>query len=496
MKLLNNIIKRFFSLIFKNNLNTKAFTLLELSIVLGIMSILLSFVAPIWMNQRINQGVEKTVAEMEIIMAAAKSFYMESYYSYEPRESRWPNDFGELKAMGMLSDDFPEVNPFGNDYEFINDLNRFSIETELPKEENVNYAASLLPGGRGEDTNLIAEIHIPGSAPSLDNLLHRDELSTDEQRTMHNDIIMDTSLNTAMVDQDEPDRYLIDLNDDSKLAWLRVYNSLYIGETDYQTETRMNEEINALLSETDAERFQFGSSDKPESTVLSYMGEFASGRNRMDFFLTNVDGSLMDVGYFEQNEHNQEDYDFHVPLGTVNIKDEMYPDAQNTDQYFGAFHNFYDTSEYPQVDIRQGLVMQALLVQHNTVLPKPDCPYGTSPNILLSASSFSEEGTQGLPYPTADIYTLARDEGDYWRILMRRTRVISRIEPSDNGTQTIRNYEIELTSSSDREFARTQLGVPIPEPENANGLYFAQALVFCSAGEETETQEQVEAQAQ
>lgn len=65
------------------------------------------------------------------------------------------------------------------------------------------------------------------------------------------------------------------------------------------------------------------------------------------------------------------------------------------------------------------------------------------------------------------------DEGDSWRILMRRTRVIPRVESTDNGTLTIHNYEIELTSSSDREFARTQLGIDILDPENANGLYLA-----------------------
>ena len=41
--------------------NNKGFSLLELSIVLTILTVILSFTAPLWMNQRISKGVEKTV---------------------------------------------------------------------------------------------------------------------------------------------------------------------------------------------------------------------------------------------------------------------------------------------------------------------------------------------------------------------------------------------------------------------------------------------------
>ena len=202
----------------------------------------------------------------------------------------------------------------------------------------------------------------------------------------------------------------------------------------------------------------------------------------MAFTLTNArflrsDEELL-AGYFDINSDNE--INFNVPGGTVNIKNDLYDDNLRGDILTGALKNKNGRRSEDVVDIRGGLVMQKLIVAHNQLVPKPNCPDNTYPDIYASVASFGEEGQRGWSFPLGDLYVLTRDEGDYWRILVRPTRVIPYLETSvDNDNElvlTLKQYEVELTKDSDLQFIRNELGIDY----EGYGIYYSQVLTFCS----------------
>lgn len=332
--------------------NKKGFTLIELALVILVSSIIMSTAIPVWMQKRMQTGVEKTAAEMSNIIAAAKSYYMNAYYNPEdnfPMYARWPENFNDLKSGNYLSQDFPEQNPFLRDYilEANNEYESsygpynatFTVRTEVPDEESARYLASIVPGGRIEGNNIVvSEVHIPGSAPSLDNLLHRDAGSTDEHRTMHANIIMSTNENARIVDQNNPYSgssvttinghagYDLNLDEESHLEDLRVYSEVFIGKSEnedirifYQrdssgfyggTEDPVNPPDSAgrtaasrynpplAVFESNAKRFLFTSGDDDLSTsgfIESARGMFGSSTAEMSWYLNDTSFNKSEV---------------------------------------------------------------------------------------------------------------------------------------------------------------------------------------------------------
>jgi prepilin-type N-terminal cleavage/methylation domain-containing protein len=361
------------------NINNKGFTLIELGLVILVSSIIMSAAVPVWMQKRMQTGVEKTAAEMSNIIAASKSYYMNAYYNPEdnfPMYARWPENFNELKSGRYLSQDFPEQNPFLRDYiieansEYSSSYGpynaMFSVKTEVPDEDSARYLASVVPGGRViNGTTVVSDVHIPGSAPSLDNLLHRDAGSTDEHRTMHANVIMSTSEDARIIDQDHPYNsnianainqhagYDLNLDEESHLEDLRVYSEIFVGKsTDkdirifYQRDTFSSTEKPAYtpgggrynpdlaVFETNAGRFLFTNDDPNHETagfIESAKGLFGSSRNRMSWYLNDSEYPYSDGQVWFKNNL----FENHVLAGHLGRIQDIRGGAQGTS--FGHF---------------------------------------------------------------------------------------------------------------------------------------------------------------
>jgi len=176
----------------------KAFTLVELAIVMAVIGVLAMVATPrtiTFLNTRVAQ---KTAVEMKQIQDAAKWYYVAN--------STWPVDITTLQTDGYLDPSWPTNNLFGNAYTISSTANSFTIQSNIPA-ACINAAAQILPQAVVAGESLSSTVPLPGSESSHENLLHRLAAATQVQRTLEGDIYTQ-----GLIYNDADNTYLLDLS--------------------------------------------------------------------------------------------------------------------------------------------------------------------------------------------------------------------------------------------------------------------------------------------
>ena len=139
--------------------NKKAFTLLELAVVLGVLSILAASIAPVFINQAFIRASQKTALEIGVIQESARGYYIDT--------ETWPHSLAVLQTGGYLSGAWVAKNPWGNDYTINSAPKWFSVSTDVPDNWTTSIAASL-PAASVSGQTVTSVIPIPGVAASID----------------------------------------------------------------------------------------------------------------------------------------------------------------------------------------------------------------------------------------------------------------------------------------------------------------------------------------
>lgn len=105
-------------------LREKAFSLLEVSISMGIMALLASAIVPTVIRDVEIKAAEKTIVEIGIIQQAAKKFYQDRH--------AWPSSLGQLQQEAYVSPLWSLKNPWNHEYQISVDANTLSVSVEVP----------------------------------------------------------------------------------------------------------------------------------------------------------------------------------------------------------------------------------------------------------------------------------------------------------------------------------------------------------------------------
>ena len=431
----------------KRKNNNHGFTLFEVLISLSVLAILASQSTVVFMQKQRSKGAEKTAQEINMIQAAAKSYYMDNYVA----TGSFPNSLSTLKSSGYLSNNFPDKSPFEDNYDVSNSGHILTIRTTLPTPELAQQVASLIPGGAVVGSDVVAEINEPGSAPSLENLLHRDAISTDEQRTMHANVILDTNSNVRIVDENEPNRYYIDLNDDTNLNKLNTEGDTSLGsdtvvvdsankkvnidgDTTFNGYIRGNQNgavrvdtgngfvdigpqnTNWAHFMTDRPKFYF---NQPISInhgiVSSYNGDLQLQTNsvtRMIISETTGD-TIVKNNLIMDSQYPSIDFNTTASIKLNNNNDLEFSGsslkAPVNNGWQGGGYNFgrINNNDY----LNQGLIQQAVIVPDGAGIYKPNCRNG-SPAIFVAPTTVqTSSGKAIIGYRASAI-----NYSNYWRI--------------------------------------------------------------------------------
>jgi prepilin-type N-terminal cleavage/methylation domain-containing protein len=136
----------------------KAFSLLELTIVVIILTILLTFAAPSMYRAFLEKSGTKTALEIQNIQDAARSYYLQKGVG-------WPTSIysppGDLESAGYLPANWNALNPFGNNYTISSTSALFTVSTTV-NDGAQNIVASKLPLSNVSGTTVTTTIGIPG----------------------------------------------------------------------------------------------------------------------------------------------------------------------------------------------------------------------------------------------------------------------------------------------------------------------------------------------
>jgi prepilin-type N-terminal cleavage/methylation domain-containing protein len=133
----------------------KAFTLIELSLVVVLSLILASAAVPNFVRSVHVEAARTTALEMSQLAEALRGYYI--------REHAWPQGMEELRASGLLDDAWSGQDPFGHAYIIHPDganceVTATVIETMAP------VTASLLPMASVQGADVIVSVTPPGAA--------------------------------------------------------------------------------------------------------------------------------------------------------------------------------------------------------------------------------------------------------------------------------------------------------------------------------------------
>lgn len=138
--------------------NRKAFSLLEMTIVLIIMSILLSAVIPVMTRDYLIKASNKTAMEIENIQNAALSYYIQKGAGWPSSINSPPND---LESTGYLPANWNPVNPFQGSYTISSTPTLLAVSTTV-RDGAQNIVANYLPQTSISGTTVTSSIGIPG----------------------------------------------------------------------------------------------------------------------------------------------------------------------------------------------------------------------------------------------------------------------------------------------------------------------------------------------
>lgn len=135
-------------------LRDKGFSLLELSIAMGVIAILTSAMIPMAVRSVEIKAAEKTIAEVGLIQEAAKKFYVDN--------KTWPASVVVLQAGGYLSPLWSLNNPWNDPYLISSTAKTLSITTHAP-DNLVAMLAFRLPQSSINATAVTSTINLAGS---------------------------------------------------------------------------------------------------------------------------------------------------------------------------------------------------------------------------------------------------------------------------------------------------------------------------------------------
>jgi len=138
--------------------NKRAFSLLELTVVVIILTVLLTFAVPSMYRSYLEKAGTKTALEIQNIQDAARSYYLQKGMGWPSSINTSPND---LESTGYLPQGWNGQNPFSNSYVVSSTTSLFTVSTNV-NDGAQNIVASKLPLSNVSGTTVTSTIGVPG----------------------------------------------------------------------------------------------------------------------------------------------------------------------------------------------------------------------------------------------------------------------------------------------------------------------------------------------
>jgi prepilin-type N-terminal cleavage/methylation domain-containing protein len=143
--------------------NNKAFSLLELTVVIIILTILASAAIPVLSRSYIERAANKTALDMGAIQEAARAYYID--------QNKWPDSIGTLQAGNYLPSSWNGINPFGINasnpaaytYNASSTGSIFTVFTSVPAMAEP-IIQNLLPTNWTSGNTVYSSVSVPGSS--------------------------------------------------------------------------------------------------------------------------------------------------------------------------------------------------------------------------------------------------------------------------------------------------------------------------------------------
>lgn len=133
----------------------KGFSLLEMSVVMAVVTILTTAIAPVFIKQIEIKAGEKSAQEISIIQESARKYYVDN--------NTWPATINDLKNGGYINPSWTAANPWGFQYTVANNTLTFSVSNQVPSQW-VNLLVRALPSSSYLANIVTSSIPPPGSA--------------------------------------------------------------------------------------------------------------------------------------------------------------------------------------------------------------------------------------------------------------------------------------------------------------------------------------------
>lgn len=140
--------------IFIKTKRTDGFSLLEMAVVMAIIVVLTTAIAPVAVRQAQIKAGEKSAREINIIQEAARKYYIDN--------NSWPGSLVDLKTGGYLNNAWITKNPWGFDYSTLSDASTFSVQNKVPL-SIVNLLVRTLPSSSSLADVVTSTIPTPGT---------------------------------------------------------------------------------------------------------------------------------------------------------------------------------------------------------------------------------------------------------------------------------------------------------------------------------------------
>ena len=143
-------------------MDKRAFTLIEMTVVLAILGVIASTVVVNQLERIKARQAQLTAAEISQLQQAAMLYYVNN-------NNTWPGNISDLKTGGYISSAWNGLSKFGANYTFSNTANLFTVNTTLP----AGYAGygyvfnNSLPMGNSSAGVVSSTIPVPGSATGI-----------------------------------------------------------------------------------------------------------------------------------------------------------------------------------------------------------------------------------------------------------------------------------------------------------------------------------------
>ena len=131
---------------------------MELTVVVIIMTVLLTFAAPSMYRAYLEKVGTKTALEIQNIQDAARSYYLQKKTGWPSSINTPPND---LESSGYLPLNWNGINPFNKSYIISSTASLLTISTDVADGAQ-NIVASKLPMSTVSGTTVLSTIGLPG----------------------------------------------------------------------------------------------------------------------------------------------------------------------------------------------------------------------------------------------------------------------------------------------------------------------------------------------